>query len=302
MVSILGFSAAMAADDAWMTDFEAAKAKAEKENKTLLIDFTGSDWCGWCIKLKEEVFQYDAFKDGVKDDFVLVELDYPRDKSGMSKETIAQNEKLKEQYSIRGYPTILLTDAKGNPFARTGYQKDGPEKYVTHLGELMEIKEARDKAFENAADLEGVKKAEALVEGLKKMPLDNSLISGFYGDKIEEIKKADPEDKTGYVKGIEQTAKFAEFQKSLSPLARAKDHQGALDLVENTLDSGDFDGEMKQQVTMMKGFILAELGKFDESLATIDEAKAIAPESRAAKQTDAIKQRITQMQESKKTD
>lgn len=292
-------SVASAADENWMTDFEAAKSKAEKENKSLLIDFTGSDWCGWCIRLDKEVFQHDEFKEGVKDDFVLVELDYPRDKSGMTEETIAQNEKLKEEYSIRGYPTILLADAKGRPYAKTGYQKDGPEKYVSHLGELMEIKAKRDAAFEKAAGLEGVEKAEALTTALKSMSLDDQLVSGFYGDEIEQIKKSDPEDKTGFVKGIEQTEKFAEFQSALAPLGRAGDHEGALALVEKTLEADELEGEMKQQVAMIKGFILAELGNFDESLAALDEAKAIAPESRMAAQMDAAKQKISQMKEAK---
>jgi thioredoxin-related protein len=70
-----------AGGEGWMHDIEAAKKKAAAENKDLFIDFTGSDWCGWCIKLNEEVFQHDPFKKGIADDFILVELDYPRDKS-----------------------------------------------------------------------------------------------------------------------------------------------------------------------------------------------------------------------------
>ena len=75
----------------WHTDFEAAKKQAAKEKKDLLIDFTGSDWCGWCIRLKKEVFDEAAFEKGVADHFVLVELDYPRDKSKLSEKTKAQS-------------------------------------------------------------------------------------------------------------------------------------------------------------------------------------------------------------------
>ena len=131
-----------AGGEGWLHDIEAAKKKAAAENKDLFIDFTGSDWCGWCIKLNEEVFQHDPFKKGIADDFILVELDYPRDKSKLSKETIAQNEMLREKYQIQGYPTILLTDADGRPYAKTGYQKGGPESYVKHLGELQKSREA----------------------------------------------------------------------------------------------------------------------------------------------------------------
>ncbi len=133
--------------DGWMSDFEAAKKKAADENKSLLVDFTGSDWCGWCIRLRKEVFEHDTFADGVADKFVLVELDYPRDKSNLSEELIAQNNELKEEYSIRGYPTIYLMDAEGVPYAKTGYQEGGPETYVASLDEMLKLKTARDDAF-----------------------------------------------------------------------------------------------------------------------------------------------------------
>ncbi len=74
-VVFLGLSvSASAAGDGWMTDFEAAKVKAKAENKPMLLDFTGSDWCGWCIKLDKEVFGEAAFKDYAVAELVLVEL------------------------------------------------------------------------------------------------------------------------------------------------------------------------------------------------------------------------------------
>lgn len=295
-------TASLAADENWMIDFEAAKEKAAKENKSLLIDFTGSDWCGWCIKLKKEVFQHDEFNKGVADDFVLVELDYPRDKSKMSPETLAQNEKLKDEYAIRGYPTILLADAKGRPFAKTGYQAGGPAKYVESLGALLEIRKKRDAAFEEASKLEGVEKAESLITGIKAMPLDNAMVAGFYKDEVEQIKASDPDDKTGFVKGIETGRKYAEFEKSLAAFGSKRDHVGALGLIEKTLEAGEFEGEAKQQITMIRGFVLAELGDFEKALASIDEAKKIAPESKIAAQTDMIKQRITAMKEKKEAE
>ena len=121
---------AFAGGEGWSSDFEAAKKQAAESKKDLLIDFTGSDWCGWCIKLNDEVFKHDAFKAGVKDSFVLVELDFPKDKSKLSEETQKQNKELGEKYAVQGYPTILLCDADGRPYAATGYQKGGPEKYV----------------------------------------------------------------------------------------------------------------------------------------------------------------------------
>jgi protein disulfide-isomerase len=69
-----------AADNGWLTNLDDALKIAEKDNKVILMDFSGSDWCGWCIKLDKEVFSQAAFKDYAKDNLVLVLVDFPRKK------------------------------------------------------------------------------------------------------------------------------------------------------------------------------------------------------------------------------
>ena len=124
------------ATEAWMTDFAAAKIKAAAEQKPLLLDFTGSDWCGWCIKLDKEVFSQKAFKEFAADNLVLVELDFPRGKE-QSEDLKAQNKALAEKYGIRGFPTILVLSPKGELIEKTGYQRGGPEAYVAHIKEIL---------------------------------------------------------------------------------------------------------------------------------------------------------------------
>ena len=119
-----------------MTDFEAAQVKAKAENKPMLLDFTGSDWCGWCIKLDKEVFGEAAFKDYAAAELVLVELDFPRGK-GQSAELKAQNEALAKQYGVRGFPTILVLSPDGELIEKTGYQRGGPEAYVEHIKGIL---------------------------------------------------------------------------------------------------------------------------------------------------------------------
>jgi thioredoxin-related protein len=126
-------------EDLWTTDFEAAKAQAKAENKLLLVDFTGSDWCIWCKRLHGEVMDKDEFKTEAPKKFVLVELDFPNDKSKQSDELQAQNKKLLKQYKIQGYPTVLLMDPKGEVVAHTGYQPGGPEKYVKQLDGFLDV-------------------------------------------------------------------------------------------------------------------------------------------------------------------
>ena len=120
----------------WETDVEVAKKRAKDEHKEILADFTGSDWCGWCIKLKKEVFDEPVFQEYAKKHLVMLELDFPRQKKLPAKEK-EQNEKLAKEFNVEGYPTILLMNSRGKETGRTGYQEGGPAKYVEHLKELL---------------------------------------------------------------------------------------------------------------------------------------------------------------------
>ena len=117
----------------WITDYEEAKAMAKAENKHMLIDFSGSDWCGWCIKLDREVFSQTAFKESADENLILMLADFPRDKSGQSGALQKQNDKLLEQYGVRGFPTVFILDPDGNTIDKTGYQEGGPEAYVDYI-------------------------------------------------------------------------------------------------------------------------------------------------------------------------
>lgn len=122
--------------DLWADDFEEAKAQAKAENRFMLLDFTGSDWCGWCKRLDAEVFEKSDFKDYAKKNLVLVKLDFPRGFS-LKKKVAEQNEKLAKEFGISGYPSIILLDPDGKKITKTGYQEGGAEAYVTHLEGLL---------------------------------------------------------------------------------------------------------------------------------------------------------------------
>lgn len=120
----------------WLTDLEVAKEKAKAENKTVLVDFTGSDWCSWCIKLDREVFSKNEFQEYAADELVLVEIDFPKRKS-LSDEQMNKNKALMKKYGIRGFPTILLIASNGEIVGKTGYQRGGASKYVEHIESFL---------------------------------------------------------------------------------------------------------------------------------------------------------------------
>jgi protein disulfide-isomerase len=120
----------------WMQDFDKAEALAKKTGKVLLIDFGGSDWCPWCVKLDREVFNQKAFKEYARTNLVLMLADFPRQKEIGAKLKM-QNQKLSERFGIEGFPTVLLFNPNGKQIGKTGYQQGGAEAYVKHLKEII---------------------------------------------------------------------------------------------------------------------------------------------------------------------
>ena len=121
----------------WETDFEKALSDAKTSGKYILLDFSGSDWCGWCIRLEKEVFSQDAFKDFAEENLVCVLVDFPRAKE-QTEELKQQNLDLARKHSIRGYPTIIILSPDGKPVGKTGYQQGGPWEYARHLKEIID--------------------------------------------------------------------------------------------------------------------------------------------------------------------
>jgi protein disulfide-isomerase len=127
----------VSASDGWLTDFTKAKADAKMSKKMILADFSGSDWCGWCMKLDKEVFQKSIFKKFAKENLILLMVDFPRDKKNQSIEIQKQNAAMAKKYNIRGFPTVLILDFNGKVIAQTGYQRGGAQAYIDHLKKLM---------------------------------------------------------------------------------------------------------------------------------------------------------------------
>ena len=149
----VGVASATSTPDGWTDDFEAAKEQAKKDDKMLLVDFSGSDWCGWCKKLDREVFAQPEFLKGARKDFVLVMIDSPRDKSLLSEKAAKQNPELQKKYRVSGYPTVLIMDADGKVLDKTGYREGGAKAYLKYLKNFRKYARAIDEMKRDIANL-----------------------------------------------------------------------------------------------------------------------------------------------------
>lgn len=135
LATAVALTSAYAGGENWQTDLPKAQAQAAKEKKMVLLDFTGSDWCGWCIKLNKEVFSQTEFLDYAKANLVLVEVDFPNKKK-LSAEQKKANDALAKKYNIQGYPTIIVLDGEGKKLGELGYQPGGPKAFIASLDKL----------------------------------------------------------------------------------------------------------------------------------------------------------------------
>ena len=106
-------SVSLSVPKGWIEDVAKARAKAALQGKFVLMAFSGSDWCGWCVRMEKEVFSQQEFVGKASQKYVLVMIDIPRDKSKLSDLAASQNQEIARQYRIGGYPSVVITDAKG---------------------------------------------------------------------------------------------------------------------------------------------------------------------------------------------
>jgi protein disulfide-isomerase len=124
----------------WMTDYNKALALAKQTNKPILLFFTGSDWCGWCKKMVQEIFSSPEFAQAVGSSFIFVEVDFPMNKA-LPPELVQQNAQLKEENGVTGYPTVIIKKYINNNLtfiAETGYRPGGGKAYADYLNKLLQ--------------------------------------------------------------------------------------------------------------------------------------------------------------------
>ncbi len=189
----------------WTMDFDAAVKLAKEKKVPMMLNFTGSDWCGWCKLMDKGVFAKEEWKKYAAENAILVTLDFPRDKSIVPEKYVSRNKELKDQFSVRGYPTYVVLDSDGK----------------TKIGQLGAGRDKTPKSF--IEEFKGVTRLSAanIAAYCKKNP-----------DKADAYKKAIKESKdakkalmdwigTRPEKNEENNKKFEGFQKRIKETEEA---------------------------------------------------------------------------------
>ncbi len=194
----------------WLQDMEVAKRQAAGQDKDILIAFEGSDWNDQSKRMREEIFSQREFREQVDWRFVLVSIDFPR--KAETKERVEdpqRNQRLAESYHVSKYPTVVLTDAEGRPYAVQGHLKEDVETFVERLARWQAVRERRDSLFLNVEMAQGDEKLAAVEEAaalLTKALLKNMELVRFYGSTLNDwlalVERHDAENKRGAYEAV----------------------------------------------------------------------------------------------------
>lgn len=198
----------------WLINLDTAKQVAGASGKDLFIVFTGSNWCGHCMTLDREDLNTDEFA-SVAGDFVLVRLDYRPDAESnkvpdrLPEEQPAPHLSWKDEYEIRGFPTVYLADPSGRPYGMTSDMDLDAKHFAEHVRDLTKTHAIRDAAFAKAEKLEGVERAKAIAVGLDALEKafadgkedwessNASAVAKWYRDRIDAVIRLDADNKAG---------------------------------------------------------------------------------------------------------
>jgi protein disulfide-isomerase len=144
LLVVTGITSQAQEKQTWYKDINKAIEASRQEQKPLFLFFTGSDWCGWCMRLQNEVFKTPEFTPWAKEHAILVELDYPRN-TPQPDEIKAQNNQLQQMFKVQGYPTVWFVkptvkeDGKINleQLGSTGYLAGGPSVWIKSANEIL---------------------------------------------------------------------------------------------------------------------------------------------------------------------
>jgi S1-C subfamily serine protease/thioredoxin-related protein len=191
--------------DDWLQDLEQAKQQAHAQDKDIFITFNGSDWCGWCIRLMYEVFFQQDFRDRIEQDFVLVQIDSPRNAEARGKvQNPARNNSIIERFGVRGYPTIVLADSQGQPYAQTGYVEGGVGPFLQAIEELKQSRSQRDDLFAAVDNAQGKARVDAAGKALVWLKENDVLqhygptLAGWLNTALEQ----DPQNADGQLEAF----------------------------------------------------------------------------------------------------
>ncbi|MBT9593557.1 thioredoxin family protein [Akkermansia muciniphila] len=272
------------ASETWSTSPAEAMQQAAAQNKGVMLEFTGSDWCGACIMQKKQALSLPEIQTAISRSFIPVELDYPRKKQ-QDAQTKTSLETYKKSYGITGFPTLVFADAQGRPVHTVvGYAN--PAQVMQDTKKAAEALNTQQSLTNNLAEkLTDQQRRDTLVQLLKTVP--QSSIRTFYKPALAELEKLDPQDASGILAKLHrddllhaQKLEWADtFRKKNIHILADQNPDEALSIMDSYLKKNGLLPEVKQAVLMQKVYLLMQQNRVNELEQPLKEGVALLPKS-----------------------
>lgn len=270
------------------TDLERALAAAQSENQMLLVEFTGSDWCPPCKRLKKDILSTQAFADYVaSNNLRFVELDFPRAKGAIPPELMKKREAIMLRYNVQGFPSVVVIDADGMPYKKIVGGAKNTTDYTKMLSDALSTKAKFAEAVSAAQDKTGLARADALAAALEILPPD---CRSYQKEIVKDLMENDPEDRLGFKQKSRRAALlseqreilknfFAKHRKKITPEGISAARDEALKL----LNSPEIQPTIALRLNKFISDGYAMSHDLENALKYLKAAHAAAPETREGK-------------------
>lgn len=276
LLALVGAAPRAEAVGIWHRDYPTARAEAKAEGKRLLIVFTGTDWIEICEKFYDDILGQPAFIEAVSGEFTLLKLEFPKD-NRLPREEALQKALLRDAYRVRGFPTVVLTDAEGRPFGLNGYQPVSAEEYAGQLLEIAKAHEENLAVAQAAESLSGEEKAEGLRRAIPDVP--DALIARFYRAEMESVLAADPADSLKLATPFRKLIAEADFEQEIQALGREGKWAEAIARTDRHIEELGLEGRVLQAALIYRAGFERRAGQAETSAATLRKVVAMDPES-----------------------
>ncbi len=252
----------------WKQDFSEAKELAKTSSRDLFLLFTGRGWCAACEVLEAKVLSQDSFREAVQAPFMMVELDFPAEQSNRTSEAIVELQALQKKYIVAYFPTIVLADSTGKPYAYIAKYASftGPEPIINLIQSAQRARQARDEYFHQADKSQGSERIIQLHRGLeaiapfmdKPEEQEADALLTWYRTEIEEILSFNGDLPEGIVETYQQRIRAQaasetkrEIDSRLHEFEAAGDFSGAVTYLDERLKPME-DGELRRQLELSR--------------------------------------------------
>jgi thioredoxin-related protein len=263
------------ADDKFGTDVAAAVSQAEKENKDLMLFFTGSDWCPPCQKLEAEVFSQPEFFPGVKDNYVLVMLDFPKSVK-LPEKIQQQNEAMATKFGVANFPTVIMVDTNLKPFAFAGYQEGGAENFIKVMIDAHQKRITRDENLAAAQKQTGSERAQLLDAAISG--LGEEIVSVYYTDVVDEIVSLDKNNELG-LREKWNAAADNEMRKvilaDMLVMSRIAKPEQTMNFIDEVLNEITFSDAQRLKILQIKLNLAREIDQTETAAKVLDQMIAL---------------------------